>query len=84
MADDSDVPEGWTRDGETISRTFRFADFDAAWAFMQRVADLARRHDHHPDWSNSWSTVVISLTSHDVARLTERDTSMATAINELV
>ena len=77
------VPAGWVAVGGAIEKVFRFRDFDEAWDFMARVADVARRRDHHPDWSNSWSTVTISLTSHDVGRLTSRDTSMAAEIDAL-
>ena len=65
-------------------REFVFADFSAAWAFMSRVALLAERLDHHPDWSNSWNRVTIELISHDKGSITERDRTMATGINMLV
>ncbi len=78
------VPPGWeVRDG-AIHRSFVFDDFSAAFAFMTRVALLAERLDHHPDWSNVWNRVDITLTSHDVGHLTERDARMAAAIDELV
>ena len=77
----TDVPEGWARDGEVLRREFVFADFAEAFAFMTRVAAEAERLDHHPDWSNSWNTVTIELSSHDVGHLTARDTKLATAIN---
>ena len=72
------------RDGERLRRTFRFADFDAAWEFMVAVADVARRLDHHPDWSNSWNVVEISLTTHSESRATARDLQMAEEINQLL
>lgn len=78
------VPPGWAREGEALRRTFRFADFDAAWDFMGRVADIARRLDHHPDWSNSWNTVRISLTTHSESRITSLDLLMAEEIGRLV
>lgn len=83
MDDATATVPGWRRDGERLRRRFEFADFDEAWAFMTRVAELAREHGHHPDWSNSWNVVEISLTSHDAGRLTGRDVRLATAINEL-
>ena len=79
-----EAPSGWTDDGNGIVKEFRFADFDAAWDFMVAVAAVARRRDHHPDWSNSWSSVTIRLVSHDVGRLTRRDTEMAAEIDSLV
>ena len=79
-----DVPPDWAlRDGG-IERAFRFGDFDEAWAFMVRVAALARAADHHPDWRNRWNRVDIRLTSHDAGGLTGRDTAMARAIDALL
>ena len=74
---------GWTVAGGAIRRDFTFADFSAAWAFMARVALLAEKHDHHPDWSNSYSKVSVALTSHDAGGLTGRDVAMAQAIDRL-
>ena len=77
-------PEGWRRDGAALARAFRFRDFAEAWGFMSRVALLAERHDHHPDWRNSWNRVEIRLTSHDAGGVTERDHALARAIGALV
>lgn len=74
----------WTVTEETIHRAFHFADFSAAWAFMTRVALLAEKHDHHPDWSNSYDTVDITLSSHDAGGLTSRDVTLAQAIGALL
>ncbi len=77
---------GWAEgdEGKSISRTFTFTDFSEAFAFMTRVALLAEKADHHPDWSNSYNTVEISLTSHDAGGLTKRDAKLAKAIDGLV
>lgn len=77
------VPSGWSAEGNGIVKVFRFDGFDEAWEFMAAVAVVARRRDHHPDWSNSWGTVTIKLVSHDVGRLTNRDTEMAAEIDKL-
>ena len=74
---------GWTIKGKAIHRQMKFADFSAAWAFMARVALLAEKHDHHPDWSNSYNTVDITLSSHDAGGLTAKDVAMAQAIDKL-
>ncbi|MCE7798788.1 4a-hydroxytetrahydrobiopterin dehydratase [Sphingobium sufflavum] len=76
---------GWTttEDGTAISRAFQFTGFSEAFAFMARVALLAEKMDHHPDWSNSYNKVEISLTSHDAGGLTRRDATLARAIDEL-
>ena len=77
-----DVPAGWeVRDG-ALHREYEFADFAGAFGFMARVAVIAERLDHHPDWSNSWNKVVIDLMSHDVGKLTERDVALASAIDD--
>ncbi|MBI5361915.1 MAG: 4a-hydroxytetrahydrobiopterin dehydratase [Planctomycetes bacterium] len=73
----------WTRVDGRLRREFAFPDFSAAFAFMTRVAFVAERANHHPDWSNSWSKVVIELTSHDAGGLTQRDFDLARAIDVL-
>ena len=79
------LPE-WTlrADGRAIERTFKFRDFSQAWAFMARVALIAEKHDHHPEWSNVYNRVAITLTTHDAGGLSERDTKMARAIDKLL
>ena len=78
------LPE-WTlrEDGIAISRRFTFADFSEAFAFMTRVALLAEKADHHPEWANVWNRVDIALTTHDAGGLSERDVAMAKAIGEI-
>ena len=71
-------------DGLAIEREFRFKDFSQAWAFMSRVALLAEKHDHHPEWSNVYNRVAITLTTHDAGGLSERDATMARAIDKLL
>lgn len=69
---------------DAIVRAFRFADFSSAWAFMSRVALLAEKHDHHPEWSNVYNRVEILLTTHDANGLSARDLALARAIDALV
>lgn len=75
----------WTldeaRDG--ITRRFRFKDFSEAFGFMTRVALLAEKADHHPEWSNVWNRVDILLTTHDAGGLSMRDIQLAKAIDAL-
>lgn len=66
---------------DAIVRTFKFNDFTAACSFMTRVAAIAERMDHHPEWSNTYDKVSITLTTHDAGGLTQRDTAMAHAID---
>ena len=69
---------------DAIQREFRFRDFSEAWGFMARVALLAEKHDHHPEWSNVWNRVSITLTTHDAGGLSARDVKMAQAIDGVV
>ena len=76
---------GWTHDAErdAIARSFRFADFGEAFAFMTRVALEAEKADHHPDWSNAWNKVDISLTTHSAGGLTANDVALARRIDAI-
>lgn len=65
-----------------IVARFTFSDFPAAFAFMTRVALLAERRDHHPEWSNVWNRVDVAMTTHDAGGVTARDTDFAAAINK--
>ncbi|MDE2582581.1 MAG: 4a-hydroxytetrahydrobiopterin dehydratase, partial [Rhodospirillales bacterium] len=58
-------------------------DFSAAFGFMARVALLAEQHGHHPDWSNVWNRVEITLSTHDAGGLTAQDVRLAQAIDRL-
>jgi len=80
----AEVP-GWTlrADGLAIERTFTFADFVEAFGFMTRVAILAEKADHHPEWFNVWNRVEITLTTHDAGGLSQRDVAMAKAIQQV-
>jgi 4a-hydroxytetrahydrobiopterin dehydratase len=76
----------WTYDPErdSISRRFTFTDFNQAFGFMTRVALLAEKADHHPEWSNVWNRVDILLTTHDAGGLSKRDVAMAGKIDALL
>ena len=74
----------WVEKNNKLSRTFKFEDFQEAFAFMTRVAFLAEKHDHHPNWSNVYNTVVIELTTHDAGNtVTEKDRKLAKAIDQI-
>jgi 4a-hydroxytetrahydrobiopterin dehydratase len=68
---------------DAIVRSFIFADFSAAFGFMARVALLAEQHNHHPEWSNVWNRVDITLTTHDAGGLSARDLALAAAIDRI-
>ncbi len=67
--------------GGAIQREFRFSDFNQAFTFMTRVAAHADQMDHHPDWQNVYNRVLIRLTTHDAGGLTEKDITLARAID---
>lgn len=69
---------------DALVRRFVFADFSEAFAFMTRVALLAEKHDHHPEWTNVWNRVDVLLTTHDAGGLSARDVKMAKAIDALI
>jgi 4a-hydroxytetrahydrobiopterin dehydratase len=80
----SNLPH-WNYDPEVqgIRRNLRFSDFAEAFGFMARVAILAEKADHHPEWFNVYNRVEILLTTHDVGGLSQRDIDLATAIDAM-
>ena len=70
-------------DAQGIRRTLRFADFAEAIGFMARVAILAEKADHHPEWFNVYNRVEILLTTHDACGLSRRDVDLAAAIDAI-
>ena len=81
---DPRTPPGWTVDADALTRSFRFADFAQAFAFLTRVAAHAEAVDHHPEFTSVWNRVDFRLTSHDAGGVTERDVELAKAIDALV
>ena len=71
--------DGWAElpDRDAIAKSFKFADFNAAFAFMTRVALAAEKADHHPEWFNVYNKVDIVLSTHDAGGLTLRDVALA-------
>ncbi len=76
-------PTGWTHDGAALVRVFDRQSFDGAIAFVNAVAEVANRLDHHPDIALSWNQVTIRSWSHDVRAVTARDVALARAIDDL-
>ena len=74
--------EGWVRDGTAIARTWRFADFKAAMIFVNGVAALAEKANHHPDIAVHYNEVILRLWSHDAGGITRRDLELARRIGE--
>lgn len=70
------------RDGK-LYRELRFADFSEAFGFMTRVALIAEKLDHHPDWKNVWNRVEIALDTHDVGGISAKDFELAVFVDKL-
>ena len=66
---------------DAIQKRFLFKDFNAAFGFMSRIAMMAEKLDHHPEWSNVYRTVDVTLTTHDAGGLTELDVKLAQVMN---
>lgn len=77
--------DGWelADDGLSIRRVFTFRNFSEAFGFMSRVALAAEKMDHHPDWSNVYRTVDVTLNTHDAGGLTELDFKLAKKMNRI-
>lgn len=76
---------GWetVADRDAITKTFKFKDFNAAFGFMSRIAMVAEKMDHHPEWFNVYNTVRVMLATHDVGGLSELDIKMAKAMDKI-
>jgi 4a-hydroxytetrahydrobiopterin dehydratase len=75
----------WIEENNALHRTFQFKDFSEAFSFMTRVAFLAEKLDHHPNWSNVYNSVNITLTTHDAGNtVTDKDRLLAAQIDNLL
>jgi len=76
---------GWSEvtGRDAIQRTFSFKDFNEAFGFMARVALVAEKSDHHPEWRNVYKTVEVVLATHDCGGVTARDIDLAQAMNAI-
>lgn len=75
--------EGWELTGDTITRTFQFANFVQAFGFMASAAIMAEKMNHHPEWSNVYNKVTVNLTTHDAGGLTDLDFKLAAKMSDL-
>ena len=73
---------GWELSDAKLHREFHFADFSLAFGFMAACATVAQQLEHHPEWSNVYSTVVVDLTTHDAGGVTELDLRLARRMSE--
>jgi 4a-hydroxytetrahydrobiopterin dehydratase len=76
---------GWSglEGRDAITRVFTFRDFNEAFGFMTRVALIAEKNDHHPEWRNVYKTVEVVLATHDAGGVTERDIRLAKAMDAI-
>jgi 4a-hydroxytetrahydrobiopterin dehydratase len=74
--------DGWAREGDKITREYKFPDFVTAFGFMTAVALVAEKMDHHPEWFNVYNKVRVDLTTHDAQGLSTNDFVLARAMNE--
>ncbi len=75
--------EGWRQEGDCLKKAFEFRDFQRAFAFMTAAALHAERHDHHPDWSNCYNRVAVTLATHEAGGITEKDFALAHCLDEV-
>jgi 4a-hydroxytetrahydrobiopterin dehydratase len=74
----------WKEEDNKLQKTFQFKDFPAAFAFMTRVAFIAEKMNHHPEWTNVWNRVAIILSTHDAGNIvTDKDRKLAEAIDKV-
>jgi len=72
--------DGWTGGDDFITKVFRFEDFAQAFGFMTRIAIIADKMDHHPEWFNVYNRVDVTLTTHDAGGITDKDLTLAQAM----
>jgi len=80
---DVETPEGWERSGDAFVKTFEFDSFDDAMAFMASAVAPINELNHHPTWTNTYSTVKVELSSHDAGTVTDRDVRLAIILDQL-
>lgn len=77
--------DGWSvaAGRDAIAKTFRFADFNAAFGFMSRVALISEKMNHHPEWFNVYNRVDVTLSTHDAGGVTEKDVRLARFMDDI-
>ena len=78
----ADALPGWTGHQDMITKVFRFEDFAEAFGWMTRIAIIADRMDHHPEWFNVYNRVDVTLTTHDAGGVTKKDRTLAEAMEK--
>ena len=80
------LPPGWAyaQGRDAIHKSFKFKDFNEAFGFMSRVALIAEKMDHHPEWTNVYNKLDVTLTTHSAGGVTEKDLALAIAMDGLI
>jgi len=78
----ADTLPGWTGGDDFITKIYKFEDFAEAFGFMTRIAIIADKMDHHPEWFNVYNRVDITLTTHDAGGVTAKDVALAEAMEK--
>ena len=78
----ANVP-GWIVNGNKLTKTFEFNDFEDAFTFMTRIAMEVEKKNHHPEWFNVYNKLIVDLMTHDASGITENDTKLASILNSL-
>jgi 4a-hydroxytetrahydrobiopterin dehydratase len=81
---DSDSLNGWKSQEGSINKEFKFKDFKEAIGFMVKVGNVAEEMNHHPNWSNVYNKVDISLSTHDAGGVTDKDFQLASRIEDII
>jgi len=74
---------GWEINNEQIQREFKFSNFIEAFSFMTKIALICEKHNHHPNWENVYSKVIIRFSTHDLGGITNLDQTLASEINKV-
>ena len=74
---------GWEINNEQIQREFKFSNFIEAFSFMTKIALICEKYNHHPNWENVYSKVIIRLSTHDLGGITNLDQTLASEINKV-
>ncbi len=76
--------EGWTETGQSLQKTFSFKTFGEAMSWMIKASYIVEKMDHHPEWTNSYNKVTVSLSTHSAGnKVTDKDRELAKALDEL-
>jgi len=79
----STIPQGWAQKDNALVKSFKFASFPSAIAFMVEVSLFCEKTDHHPEWRNVYDSVHVTLSTHDAGGITDKDTALAAHMDKV-